>query len=90
MDDHLQGVTCVTRGDDLFAATHIHRLLQELLGLDVPDYHHHHLLMDKKTGEKFSKRDNSVTLQYLRDVEGKTPANIKEMVDDFPSVSSLL
>ena len=46
VDDALQGVTLVTRGDDLFAATHIHRLLQALLGLPTPRYRHHPLLTD--------------------------------------------
>lgn len=43
-DDHLQGITLVTRGEDLFFASHLHRLLQELLGYDVPEYYHHGLL----------------------------------------------
>ena len=41
VDDHLQGITLVTRGEDLYDATHVHRLLQALLGLDTPDYRHH-------------------------------------------------
>src|SRR5437660_492067 len=44
IDDALQGVTLVTRGEDLFTATHVHRLLQALLDLPVPRYHHHRLL----------------------------------------------
>src|SRR5690606_34877535 len=44
VDDALQGVTLATRGEDLFAATHLHRLLQALLGLPTPDYHHHGLI----------------------------------------------
>lgn len=65
VDDALQGVTLVTRGEDLFAATHVHRLLQALLELPVPDYHHHRLLTDE-TGKRFAKRDRSLTLQSLR------------------------
>ncbi|HLO76406.1 MAG TPA: tRNA glutamyl-Q(34) synthetase GluQRS [Magnetospirillum sp.] len=65
VDDALQGVTLVTRGQDLFAATHVHRLLQHLLELTVPDYHHHRLLTDEN-GKRFAKRDNSLTLQALR------------------------
>jgi glutamyl-Q tRNA(Asp) synthetase len=66
LDDHLQGVTLVTRGEDLFPATHLHRLLQALLGLTVPDYHHHRLLTDA-AGRKFSKRDKDVTLRSMRE-----------------------
>ena len=46
VDDHLQGVTLVTRGEDLFHATHVHRLLQALLGLRTPRYYHHNLIAD--------------------------------------------
>jgi glutamyl-Q tRNA(Asp) synthetase len=74
LDDHLQGVTCVTRGEDLFHATHLHRLLQHLLGLDVPLWHHHPLLLDEE-GKRFAKRNQSVTLQSLR-AAGKTPEEI--------------
>lgn len=79
LDDALQGVTLVTRGDDLFHATHLHRLLQALLQLDVPDYHHHGLLRDAN-GKRFAKRDHAVTLQHLRDVEGRSPIDIRAMV----------
>jgi glutamyl-Q tRNA(Asp) synthetase len=78
LDDHLQGVTLVTRGEDLFYATHLHRLLQELLGLSVPAWHHHGLLRDQD-GKRFAKRNNSVTLQYLREIEKKTPQDVREM-----------
>ena len=79
VDDHLQGVTVVTRGEDLFYASHLHRLLQELLGLNVPTWHHHRLLLDHE-GKRFAKRNNSVTIQHLRDVDGKTPADIMTMI----------
>lgn len=65
LDDHLQGVTLVTRGEDLFEATHVHRLLQALLGLDVPDYAHHRLITDA-AGRRFAKRDKAATLAALR------------------------
>ncbi|MFH1158252.1 MAG: tRNA glutamyl-Q(34) synthetase GluQRS [Pseudomonadota bacterium] len=78
LDDHLQGVTCVTRGEDLFHASHLHRLLQHLLGLNVPVWHHHPLLLDRD-GKRFSKRNNGVTLEFLREKEGKTPADILSM-----------
>jgi len=74
LDDALQGVTLVTRGEDLFAATHIHRLLQALFDLPTPRYAHHRLITDA-TGKKFSKRDNAVTLRALRE-GGATPADI--------------
>ena len=76
VDDHLQGMTLVTRGEDLFTATHIHRLLQSLLGYDTPDYHHHPLLTDG-AGRRYAKRDGSVTLRALR-AQGVTPENIRQ------------
>ncbi|MCK5556447.1 MAG: tRNA glutamyl-Q(34) synthetase GluQRS [Alphaproteobacteria bacterium] len=79
LDDHLQGITCVTRGEDLFYASHLHRLLQHLLGLDVPIWHHHPLLLDCE-GKRFAKRNHSVTLKFLREKKGKTPADIMSMV----------
>lgn len=66
VDDALQGVTLVTRGDDLFEATHIHRLLQALLGLPTPAYHHHGLLVGPD-GKRYAKRDQSLTLRALRE-----------------------
>ncbi|MCR6629537.1 MAG: tRNA glutamyl-Q(34) synthetase GluQRS [Magnetospirillum sp.] len=74
VDDALQDVTLVTRGADLFAATHVHRLLQALLDLPVPDYHHHRLLTDE-TGKRFAKRDRSLTIESLREA-GHTPAEV--------------
>ncbi|OFX13348.1 MAG: tRNA glutamyl-Q(34) synthetase GluQRS [Alphaproteobacteria bacterium RIFOXYD12_FULL_60_8] len=65
VDDHLQGVTLVTRGEDLFAATHVHRLLQALLGLNVPMWRHHGLLTTPE-GRRLAKRDQSLTLRALR------------------------
>lgn len=75
VDDAFQGVTCVTRGMDLLAATHVQRLLQALLGLPTPAYAHHRLVLDD-TGKKFSKRDHATTLQDLR-ANGATPARIR-------------
>ena len=65
LDDHLQGVTLVTRGEDLLSATHVHRLLQALLGLDVPRWRHHRLLVNER-GERLAKRDGAMTLAALR------------------------
>ena len=64
-DDALQGVTLVTRGEDLIPATHIHRLLQALWNVPTPRYHHHALLMDA-AGKKLSKRDQAPTIRALR------------------------
>jgi glutamyl-Q tRNA(Asp) synthetase len=77
LDDHIQGVNLVTRGEDLFSATHVHRLIQEILGLDVPDYHHHRLLVGAD-GVRFSKRDKSLTLRALK-AAGKTPEDVRRM-----------
>ena len=65
IDDAADGVTLVTRGIDLFPATHIHRLLQALLGLPVPAWHHHPLLLDE-TGAKLAKRRGSPSLADRR------------------------
>ncbi|HYG88008.1 MAG TPA: tRNA glutamyl-Q(34) synthetase GluQRS [Azospirillum sp.] len=81
VDDDLQGVTLVTRGEDLFFATHLHRLLQALLDLRVPDWHHHGLLTNER-GERLAKRDRAQTLRALR-AEGRTPAEVRAMAG-FP------
>lgn len=65
LDDAADGVTLVTRGADLFASTHVHRLLQALLGLPVPVWHHHGLLVDSD-GRKLAKRRGSSALADLR------------------------
>ncbi|MGN6498951.1 MAG: glutamate--tRNA ligase family protein, partial [Tsuneonella sp.] len=65
LDDAADGVTLVTRGRDLLAATHVHRLLQALLGLPVPVWHHHPLLLDA-SGEKLAKRRGSPSLADRR------------------------
>ncbi len=75
VDDAHQGVTLVTRGNDLFAATHVQRLLQALLDLPEPGYAHHKLILDAD-GKKFSKRDSSVTLRELR-AGGAMPSDIR-------------
>jgi glutamyl-Q tRNA(Asp) synthetase len=66
LDDHLQGITRVIRGEDLRPATHIHRLLQALLGLATPQYCHH-VLLTNESGERLSKRDGAASLRSLRD-----------------------
>lgn len=80
LDDHLQNITHVTRGEDLFYASHLHRLLQEILGLNVPQWAHHPLLLDAE-GKRFAKRNDSVTLQSLRK-GGKTPEDIVSIIHD--------
>jgi glutamyl-Q tRNA(Asp) synthetase len=77
VDDALQGVTLVTRGADLFTATHLHRLLQALLDLPVPRYRHHALLTDAR-GKRFAKRDKALTLRALR-ADGRTPEEVRAM-----------
>jgi glutamyl-Q tRNA(Asp) synthetase len=74
VDDALQGVTLVTRGNDLFTATHIHRLLQALLGLPTPVYRHHVLLTDA-SGRRLAKRDQAMTVRDMREA-GFLPADI--------------
>jgi len=71
VDDALQGITLVTRGEDLLSATHLHRLLQHLLGLPVPRWHHHRLITDE-TGKRLAKRDDARSLKSLREA-GWTP-----------------
>src|SRR5262249_26771946 len=77
VDDALQGVTLVTRGLDLFEATHVHCLLQALLDLATPDYHHHRLLVDRE-GKRYAKRDRALTLAALREA-GESPAEVRRM-----------
>lgn len=77
LDDHLQGVSLVTRGLDLFSSTHVHRVLQALLKLDTPAYHHHHLLTGAD-GRRLAKRNNSVTIRSLRK-DGKSPDQVRSL-----------
>jgi glutamyl-Q tRNA(Asp) synthetase len=72
VDDAAQGVTDVVRGRDLFASTHVHRLLQALLGLPTPAWHHHDLLTDAG-GNRLAKRHDAPTLAALRE-GGADPA----------------
>lgn len=80
VDDAEQGVTLVTRGEDLFEATHIHRLLQSVLDLPTPHYEHHSLVGDDE-GKRLSKRDHSITLRSLR-AKGWTPDQILARAED--------
>lgn len=76
-DDALQGVTLVTRGVDLLAATHVHVLLQALMGWSIPEYAHHPLLTDA-SGRRLAKRDRAATLRELRQA-GRTPAEVRAL-----------
>src|SRR6478736_8118386 len=78
VDDALQGVTEVVRGQDLFWSTSVHRLLQQLLGLPEPAYHHHRLILDV-AGRKLSKSSAATGLRELR-ARGATPADIRRLV----------
>ncbi|MEK1886547.1 MAG: tRNA glutamyl-Q(34) synthetase GluQRS [Phyllobacterium sp.] len=78
IDDALQGVTHVVRGKDLFHSTSVHRLLQHLLGIDPPIYHHHELILDHD-GEKLSKSRKDTSLRELRHA-GTTRQQIVDMV----------
>jgi glutamyl-Q tRNA(Asp) synthetase len=78
VDDALQGVTHVVRGQDLFWSTSVHRLLQELLGLAAPVYHHHRLMLDAE-GRKLAKSTQSTGLRELR-AQGMTPEDIRRLV----------
>jgi glutamyl-Q tRNA(Asp) synthetase len=78
LDDALQGVTDVVRGQDLFWSTSIHRLLQALLGLPEPAYHHHKLILDDK-GRKLSKATKATGLRQLR-TAGLSALDVRRMV----------
>jgi glutamyl-Q tRNA(Asp) synthetase len=78
VDDAHQGITHVTRGRDLYAATDLHRLLQVLLGLSEPLYHHHALLLDKD-GRKLSKSAGDTSLRSLR-AGGARPEDIRRRI----------
>jgi glutamyl-Q tRNA(Asp) synthetase len=75
VDDDLQSVTLVSRGEDLLPATHVHGLLQRLLGYRTPRYAHHRLLTDAE-GKRFAKRDEALTLRALRK-SGVSPADVR-------------
>ncbi len=78
LDDAAQGITHVVRGADLYEATKIHVVLQHLLGLPTPIYHHHRLIRDD-AGKRLAKRDDARALSKYR-AEGATADNIRRMV----------
>lgn len=78
VDDAIQGITDVVRGRDLFHATAVHRVLQDLLGLPVPSYHHHDLILGDD-GRKLSKSRRDTALRALREA-GAGPGDVTRMV----------
>ena len=81
LDDATQGVTLVTRGADLFHASHVHRLLQATLRLPVPEWHHHDLIAGPD-GERLAKRHDALSIRAQRQA-GKTPAEVRALAG-FP------
>ncbi len=79
VDDAAQGITHVVRGEDLFEATAIHVLLQRLLDLPTPVYHHHRLIRDRD-GKRLAKRDDARAIARYR-ADGLTPADMRNLVD---------
>ena len=78
LDDAAQGITHVVRGQDLFEATRIHVVLQRLLGLPTPIYHHHRLIRDE-AGKRLAKRDDARAIAKYRE-DGASPGDIRRLV----------
>jgi len=78
LDDAFQQITHVTRGQDLFAATSIHRLLQALFGRPTPSYLHHRLITDAD-GKRLAKRDDASSIRALRE-DGATVSDVRRMI----------
>jgi glutamyl-Q tRNA(Asp) synthetase len=78
VDDAAQGITDVVRGEDLFDATPIHVLLQNLLQLSTPTYYHHKLIRDEN-GKRLAKRDDARAIATYR-ADGATPQDIRRLV----------
>ena len=85
IDDALDGVTLVTRGDDLGASTHLHRLLQALFALSVPDYCHHALVLDQ-AGKRLAKRDSANSLEMMRQIHDD-PSSLFGKMPPMPAVN---
>ncbi|TCP40958.1 tRNA glutamyl-Q(34) synthetase GluQRS [Rhodovulum marinum] len=83
VDDAFQRITEVVRGEDLFEVTPINIILQDLLGLSSPTYHHHRLITDD-TGKRLAKRDDARAIARYRE-EGATPADIRALVGLSPA-----
>ncbi|MEZ0390364.1 MAG: tRNA glutamyl-Q(34) synthetase GluQRS [Verrucomicrobium sp.] len=82
VDDAAQGVTLVTRGEDLLSATHLHRVLQQVLELPVPLWKHHRLITDE-AGKRLAKRDDARSLRSLREA-GWTPGQVRAAIGAPP------
>lgn len=82
LDDAFQEISHVTRGEDLFHETEIHRVLQALTGRPTPIYRHHRLIRDE-SGKRLAKRDDARAISTLRD-EGASPDDIRSMVGLVP------
>lgn len=82
VDDAAQGITLVTRGADIFPSTHLHRLLQALLGLPTPAYLHHTLMTDE-AGNRLAKRHDARALAALRE-SGLSGADVMRMLPAIP------
>jgi glutamyl-Q tRNA(Asp) synthetase len=87
IDDAAQGITDVVRGEDLFAATHVHRLLQAMLDLPTPHYHHHRLLLDSD-GRRLAKRDGAPTIAALRSAGADPVTMLAQLRNDNREVGS--
>ena len=85
IDDALDGVTLVTRGNDLAASTHLHRLLQALFALSVPDYCHHALVLDQ-AGKRLAKRDSAHSLEMMRQIHDD-PSSVFGKIPPIPAVN---
>ena len=85
IDDALDGVTLVTRGDDLATSTHLHRLLQALFALSVPDYCHHALVFDQ-AGKRLAKRNSAHSLEMMRQIHDD-PSSIFAKMPPMPVVN---
>ena len=85
IDDALDGVTLVTRGNDLAASTHLHRLLQALFALSVPNYCHHALVFDQE-GKRLAKRDTAHSLEIMRQIHGD-PSSIFAKMPPMPALN---
>ncbi len=81
VDDHLQNITNIIRGQDLYYASHFHRLLQHLLGLKTPIYDHHPLLTTKD-GNRLAKRDKSITIKSIRE-NGVKPDDLDALIQQY-------
>jgi glutamyl-Q tRNA(Asp) synthetase len=81
IDDAFQGITMVTRGEDLLPSTHLQRVLQALLGLPVPDYRHHKLVEDPE-GRRLAKRNRGITIRDMREA-GITRKKVLELAWDL-------